>query len=121
MSTTLERFEQLQPDSAARLRQAREAARAEVPDAELLGICLGRMEAMLVREPWEEPAGLTERQRAYLELAEQFSLSVGDVSTAQVEALLAHDSEEDVCRFVGALYPLEMSRRIEIVGEAVLR
>ena len=41
-------------------------------------------------------------------------------AAAQVEALLEHDSEEDVCRFVGALYPLEMTRRIELVGEAVL-
>jgi len=121
MGATLERVEELQPDAAAQLRRAREAARAEVADPELLELCLGRMDAMLSRAAWAEPEGLTARERAYLDFSEQFSLAVADVSAGQVEALLAHDSEEDVCRFVGALYPLEMSRRVELVAAEVIR
>jgi alkylhydroperoxidase family enzyme len=120
-SATLERLEELQPDSAAQLRRAREAGRAEVADAELLELCMGRIDAMLSGGEWSEPGELGERERAYLDFAEQFSLSVGDIPEAQVEALLAFDSDEDVCRFVGALYPLELSRRVELVASEVLR
>ena len=120
-SATLERVEELQPDSAAQLRRACAAGRAEGADAGLLELCLGRIDAMLSGTAWSEPEGLTERQRAYLDFAEQFSLSVGDIPESQVEALLAYDSDEDVCRFVGALYPLEMSRRVELVAGKVLR
>jgi alkylhydroperoxidase family enzyme len=115
-----ERLEELQPESTAQLRRAREAARAEVADPELLELCMGRIDAMLSGTAWSEPEDLSERERAYLDFAEQFSLSVGDVTEAQVEGLLAHDSDEDVCRFVGALYPLEMSRRVELVAAEVL-
>ncbi len=120
-SAMLERLAELQPESTAQLRRAREAGRAELADPELLEFCMGRIDAMLGGDAWSEPEELSERERAYLDFAEQFSLSVGDVSEAQIDALLAHDSDEDVCRFVGALYPLEMSRRVELVAAEVLR
>jgi hypothetical protein len=46
--------------------------------------------------------------------------SVGTISDAQVDALLAEDSAEDVYAFAGAIYAAEMTRRVEIVSKAVL-
>jgi hypothetical protein len=42
------------------------------------------------------------------------------VSEEQVRALLAFDSDEDVYRFIGSLYVLEMTRRVEIVAAEVV-
>jgi hypothetical protein len=119
--TSMERFGELQQRSTREFAKVREAAVREAQDQGLLDLCLARVEEMLTGTVWREPADLGERDRDYLDFAEQFCFAVSNVSDEQVDRLLEHDSPEFVCAFIGSLYALEISRRVEIVGGAVLR
>lgn len=120
MTASLEKLRELRPEPVAELDKVREIAR-ETGDRELLDLCLARARAMLERSRWIEPGELGARERVYLDFTEQFVTAVSNVSDEQVEALLDHDSPEDVYNFIGSLYALEMVRRLEIVSGEVLR
>jgi alkylhydroperoxidase family enzyme len=117
--TDIERLEALQPEPAARLLRLNRIAREQI-DPKIFGLCTERAFAMIEGDGTEPPAEEGSRERAYLDFTEQFVTSVGDISDAQVEALLAHDSPEDVYAFAGALYAAEMTRRVAVVSSAVL-
>jgi alkylhydroperoxidase family enzyme len=115
----IKRLRDLQPDSTEKLVRLNQTM-GETVDPELFKLCTDRVHAMIERSGAEPPGNLDARQRAYLEFTEQFVTSVGTISDAQVDALLAEDSPEDVYAFAGALYAAEMTRRAEIVSKAVL-
>jgi hypothetical protein len=115
----IDRLMELQPDPTAKLVRLNEVAR-EQTDPELFELCTDRAFAMIEGRRTARPAGLGDRESAYLDFTEQFVTSVGTISDAQVEALLAEDSPEAVYAFAGALYAAEMTRRVEIVSKAVL-
>jgi hypothetical protein len=117
--TDIDRLMELQPDPAAKLVRLNQVAR-EQADPEIFTLCTDRAFAMIERDGSEPPADLSARENAYLDFTEQFVTSVGTISDAQVDALLAEDSPEDVYAFAGALYAAEMTRRAEIVSKAVL-
>jgi alkylhydroperoxidase family enzyme len=119
MMTDIDRLMELQPDSATKLIRLNQVASEQI-DPELFALCTGRAFAMIEGDRTGRPADLTERESAYLDFTEQFVTSVGTISDAQVEALQAQDSAEDVYAFAGALYAAEMTRRVEIVSAAVL-
>ena len=116
----IDRLMELQPDPTTKLVRLNEVAREQV-DPKLFALCTDRAFAMIEGRQAERPAGLDDRESAYLDFTEQFVTSVGTISDAQVDALLAEDSPEDVYAFAGALYAAEMTRRAEIDSEAVLR
>jgi hypothetical protein len=115
----IDRLMELQPDSAAKLIRLNQVAREQI-DPELFALCTDRAFAMIEGNGTGRPADVTDREGAYLDFTEQFVTSVGTISDAQVEALQAEDSPEDVYAFAGALYAAEMTRRVEIVSSAVL-
>ncbi len=117
--TDIDRLMELQPDPAAKLIRLNQVA-WEQTDPELFTLCANRAFAIIEGDGTDRTADLTERESAYLDFTEQFVTSVGTVSDAQVEALRAVDSAEDVYAFAGALYAAEMTRRVEIVSSAVL-
>jgi hypothetical protein len=110
---------ELQPDPAAKLVRLNQVAREEA-DPKIFTLCTDRAFAMIEGKGTERPAGLSDRESAYLDFTEGFVTSVGTISDAQVDALLAEDSAEDVYAFAGAIYAAEMTRRVEIVSKAVL-
>jgi len=115
----MDRLRELHPDGIAELERTLSVARRST-DPELLDLCAGRVDAMLLAVPFEDPEGLAPRERAYLEFTEQFVTSVSTVLDAQIAALLEHATPEEVYEFIGALYVLEMARRVEIVSSAVI-
>jgi hypothetical protein len=117
--TDIDRLMELQPDPAAKLIRLNGVAREQI-DPELFALCTDRAFAMIERDGTGRPADVTAREGAYLDFTEQFVTSVGTISDAQVDALLAEDSPEDVYAFAGALYAAEMTHRAEIVSKAVL-
>jgi hypothetical protein len=117
--TDIDRLMELQPDPAAKLVRLNQVAR-EQTDPKVFALCTDRAFAMIEGQGTEPPADLSDRESAYLDFTEQFVTSVGTISDAQVDALLAEDSPEDVYAFAGAIYAAEMTRRVEIVSNAVL-
>ena len=117
--TDIDRLMELQPDPAAKLVRLNQVAR-EQTDPKIFTLCTDRAFAMIEGQGTEPPADPSARERAYLDFTEQFVTSVGTISDAQVDALLAEDSPEDVYAFAGAIYAAEMTRRVEIVSNAVL-
>jgi len=116
---TTARLRELHPEGIAELERALAVARRST-DPELLDLCARRVDAMLAGTGFDDPDGITARERAYLDFTEQFVISVSTVSDAQVDALLEHSTPEEVYGFIGALYVTEMARRVEIVSGAVL-
>ena len=64
--------------------------------------------------------GLDAAHVAQLEFAEQFAFTVGSVTDAQVEALRAWLTDDELWAFVAAIYELDMELRLARVAEAVL-
>ena len=109
-----------QPDVAEALNRMQAVAR-EATDPALLELCRQRVSELLDDgDPIPPSRLLTPAERAFLAFTDQFVFSVASVSDADVAALLEHAEPVDVYRFVAALYSVEMSLRIDIVGRSVL-
>ena len=80
----------------------------------------GALEATLFGAEPPTTHGLDALTLAQLEFAEQFAVSVGGVSDAQVEALRAWLTDDELWAFVAAIYELDMELRLARVAEAVL-
>ena len=113
----------------------------ESTDAEILELCRLRIAAMLgddvglVRSAAERGAPsaekvaalgswwnsdlFSERERARIAFTEQFVTSVASMTDDDVDALLAHDSEEETYRFVCAVYAMDAATRACIVSRAL--
>ena len=105
----------LQPEAAGLLARAQELARVE-----RLALCRRALEATLFGAEPPTTDGLDALTLAQLEFAEQFAVSVGGVSDAQVEALRAWLTDDELWAFVAAIYELDMELRLARVAEAVL-
>lgn len=117
-SRLFESLAPLHPEGAEALRDANDVAR-RATDRDLLELCLDHADALLSgREPARAPRG--ERERAFVEFAEQYATSVASVSERQVAALREHASDEEVYAFICSLYVREMTRRVELVAAEVL-
>jgi alkylhydroperoxidase family enzyme len=132
-------------DRVTALERLHDSVWALAPDPVMLEYCRLRVASLLGSEAmlrWRAPAavarGLDEtrvaalgdwdssslfdtRERAYLAFAEQFVTSVRHIDDAQVAALCAHDAPTEVCAFIDALYVLELTQRVDLVADAVLR
>jgi alkylhydroperoxidase family enzyme len=113
------RLAELHQEGVAELKRVNAIAR-ESTDPALLALCHGRAVAMLTAGRWDEPPGLGDRACAFLDFTEQFVTSVSHIADADVERLLEHASAEEVYCFIGALYVLEMTTRVELVAREVL-
>ncbi len=105
----------LQPEAAGLLARAQELAHVE-----RLALCRRALEATLFGAEPPTTHGLDALTLAQLEFAEQFAVSVGGVSDAQVEALRARLTDDELWAFVAAIYELDMELRLARVAEAVL-
>ena len=110
----------LQPETAARLQEAQDAAAAAV-DGERLAHCRTQLAATLTGSPTPDPAQLDDLGRAQVAFAEQFAFSVGDVSDGQVAALREHLDDAALWAFVAAVYEADMALRLQLVTAAVLQ
>lgn len=141
--TTEARLRELHPEGLDAMRVAHSAAWAAV-DPIILESCRLLVADLLADEPsraWRSPAavaaGLDEErvaalsdwrrdprftpdERAHFAFTEQFVTSVGNVSEAEVDALLEHRDPERVYAFIDALYLLEMTQRLDAVLRATL-
>lgn len=105
----------LQPEAAGLLSHAQELA-----GAERLALCRQALEATLFGAESPGADGLDALTLAQLEFTEQFAVAVGDISDAQVEALRAGMSDDELWAFVAAIYELDMELRLAAVAEALL-
>jgi alkylhydroperoxidase family enzyme len=109
-----------QPEVASALNRMQAVAR-EATDPALLELCRQRVSELLDDgDPIPPSRLLTPAERAFLAFTDQFVFSVASVSDDDVAKLLEHAEPVDVYRFVAALYSVEMSLRIDIVGRSVL-
>jgi len=137
-----QRLRDLQPGASAWLARANAAA-WKATDPALLELCRCLVAAMLdtdtgsragqavvsaleseklaAVENWESSEVFSPLERAALEFTAQFVLSVSTVSDEQVEALRAHLDDEEVYAFAAALYVVEMTERLKMVSDVVLR
>lgn len=119
MEEMYDRLAELHQEGVAELKRVNAIAR-ESTDPALLALCHGRAAAMLTAARWDEPPGLGDHERAFLDFTEQFVTSVSHISDADVERLLEYASAEEIYRFIGSLYVLEMTTRVELVAREVL-
>lgn len=112
----------------------------ESTDASILRLCQLRIAAMLgddipargqvspdspseaklvALESWWTSELFNARERARLAFTEQFVMSVSSMTDADIDALLAHDSESDVYQFVSAIYALDAETRIRLVSRSI--
>jgi len=115
-----DRLETLQPAAFAELTTITRLAE-QATDPKLLKLCAGYIEAALRCADWQPPTeGLSPREKAFIAFTEQFVTSVSTLEASQVSGLLEHASADEVYGFVHALYVIDMSLRLEIVGREVL-
>ncbi len=121
ISETVSRYlVSLQPEIAEELGSISIFAKKAFPPG-LLELCTGYIDAALTCQNWAAPeSGMTEQERACIEFTEQFVTSVSDVSQAQINRLLEFSSADEVYAFVHALYVVDMTRRLDMVGGEVL-
>ena len=82
------RLTALQPNSSNELQNIIGLAQQST-DPELLALCTSYIEAALRCIDWQPPAaGLTARERAFIDFTEQFVSSVGTMEDDQVTRLL---------------------------------
>jgi hypothetical protein len=105
----------LQPEAADQLARAQELA-----STGRMALCRAALEATLFGTEPPDTEGLDALTRAQLELAEQFAIDVGGVTDAQVAALRAGMTDDELWAFVAALYELDMELRLTRVAEALL-
>lgn len=113
------RLASLQPESTVRLAQLCELAEHQT-DRELLAQCRDYLQALFKGETWQAIRPVDAREQAFLAFTEQFAIAVSGVEDAQVQALLAHASADEVYNFVNALYVIDMTARLEMVTARVL-
>jgi alkylhydroperoxidase family enzyme len=92
--------------------------RWRAPAAVVRGLDEGKVAAL---GDWDSSALFDARERAYLAFTEQFVTSVRHIDDAQVAALCAHDAPTDVCAFIDALYVVELTQRVDLVSDALIR
>lgn len=120
-STVLDRLDTLQPEAARELRNIT-ALSQQATDPALLALCTDYAEAALRCRDWRPPeAGLSGRERAFIDFTEQFVTSVSTLDSAVVARLLDFASADEVYAFVHALYVADMGLRMEIVGREMLQ
>jgi hypothetical protein len=114
------RLEALQPAAFAELTLINELA-FQASDPALLQLCSGYIQAALRCEDWREPEeGLSDRERAFIDVTEQFVTSVSTLSPESITNLLQYASADEVYAFVHAIYVIDMTLRLDTVGRAVL-
>ncbi len=110
----------LQPTSSAELQSIVDLAQQST-DPEMLALCASYIEAALRCTDWQPPAaGVTDKQRAFIDFTEQFVSSVSTMTGDQVTRLLDFATADEVYAFVHAIYIADMALRLEIVGGEVL-
>ena len=132
----------LQPEGTAELELMNEAA-WDATDPELLELCRCLIVAMLegkacrgsdnpgvpypgpdkiaALDDWASSDLFSPLERAALEFTEQFVISVSTVSDEQVEALRSQLGDEKTYSFAAALYVIEMTERLRIISDVVIR
>lgn len=105
----------LQPEAAGLLQRAQRRS-----GADRLALCRDRIEATLAGAEPPAAEGLDALTLAQLDFAEQFAFAVSSITDAQVQALRAHLTDDELWAFVAAVYELDMSVRLERVAAAVL-
>ncbi len=118
--TVSDRLEALQPEALAKLAAVNQFAR-RASDPALLELCSGYIEAALRCEDWQMPeGGLSGRERAFIAFTEQFVTAVSTLESSSVTNLLQYASADEVYAFVHALYVIDMTLRLDMVGRVVL-
>ena len=139
MTDALALLRRLQPEATDALERAHDVAAATVPDPAVFELCRART-AELLGHPatavdpelqpdetkratladWRRSGAFTEKERAHLDFAEQYLMSVAALTDAHVDALLEHGSALDVHTFIVALYVTEFRMRLSLVASVVL-
>jgi hypothetical protein len=140
-SAALERrLVELQPDVMRDLDRLRDAA-WKATDPEMLELCRLRLAQLLNDDEacarrssgvivderlvaalgeWRTSELFDASHRAHLEFTEQFSISVANITDAEVDGLLRHLTDEQLYAFAAALYVIEMEMRLRRVARLLL-
>ena len=112
------------PEPAAALAEVERVAR-ETVDARTLELVRDRVASLLglgssTRDDWRSSSDLDERDRALLGFVEQFVFSVSSMGDADVNALLAHVSPEQLHELSNVVWAVDLTTRLDRVAAAVL-
>lgn len=124
MSAGREALARLLPEPTAALAEVERVAAASV-DVDTMALVRDRVSAMLGEVPsapddWRSDATLSDRDRALLDVVEQFVFSVSSLDDAQVDALLAHETPEHLHELCNAIWAVDLTTRLDLVATAVL-
>lgn len=114
----------LAPEPTAALAEVERVAAASV-DPATMALVRDRVASMLGGVPshldgWRADATLPARDRAVLDLVEQFVFSVSSLDDAQVDAVLAHETPEHLHELCNAIWAVDLATRLDLVATAVL-
>lgn len=115
-----EQLAAMHPESTLKLTRLNQLSR-ETTDVELLDLCSSYIDTMLRDLPWQPPNPLTDREKTFLNFAEQFMMAVSAIEDQQVAALMKYASADEIYCFVNALYVVDMTLRLNLVIGRVLK
>ncbi|MEO1081172.1 MAG: hypothetical protein AAFY29_16555 [Pseudomonadota bacterium] len=109
----------LQPATAARFRAALDAV---LPYSEraVLELAMRHLRAAQEREVCPLPTHATEFERAVVNFADQFAVSVSSLEHAQVDALISLSNSAAVSALANAIYLIDAGLRLQLVVPSVL-
>lgn len=117
---TRQRLSGVHPEVATELRRLESTLDDSALAPQLLQLISDFFDAEFGDRVWGPSANPTALERSTLDVCEQFMVSVADVSDAQVAALAAHMSPDELYNLMYAIYLIEMSKRLDITLERVL-
>ena len=117
-------MERLAPEPTAALAEVERAAAATV-DPDTLALVRDRVASLLGDVPsgldgWRTDPSVPERDRALLDLVEQFVFSVSSIDDGQVEALLVYVTPEHLHELCNVVWAVDLTTRLDLVATAVL-
>ena len=107
------------PDAVKQLEIVYRMAEDSIEPA-LLDLCGSYIDAALEEKAWQPPYELSGREKAFIDVTEQFVSSVSTMNNEQIQALLEFSPANDIYLFINSLYVIEMTKRMSLVADKVL-
>ena len=118
---SLQHIEELHAPIAKQLKTLISLAEDQI-DPDLLRLTVACIDAGLLFKSREPGAHLlTGKEKAWAEFADQFVISVSAINDSHVEAISEGVTADEVYVLAHALYVIDMSRRLDMVLEKVLK
>ncbi len=118
---SLQHIEELHAPIAKQLKTLISVAEDQI-DPDLLRLTVERVDAELLLKSRETDSHLlTGKEKAWAEFADQFVISVSAINDSHVKAISGDMTADEMYVLAHALYVIDMSRRLDMVLEKVLK